>query len=202
MSLFDILQKREKKQNSVSTIKIGSWVTQYSAGYWKVVNVFPKYADEDYSYEGTSWKKGDRLGEWVILKKGFTSKMKPSNACEFVDSQWCKPVSNDIIEAIDAEFANNPKAKQKFDNAPDMPKPSVASLWLKLSDEQADSFAEVISNIPDKFTMEQFWTFADNYQQYIVDPANATYILHMYSYLWEISDDFEPLHFKAEIKKL
>ena len=83
-----------------------------------------------------------------------------------------------------------------------MPNPSVASAWLKLSDEQADSFAEVISNIPDKFTMEQFWMFADDYRQYIVDPANATYILHMYSYLWEISDDFEPLHFKAEIKKL
>ena len=183
-------------------LKIGSWVTQYSAGYWKVVNIFPKYADEDYSYEGKSWKKGDRLGEWVILKKGFTNKMKPSNACEFVDSQWCKPVSNDVIEAIEAEFEKNPKAKQKFDNAPDMPNPSVASAWLKLSDEQADSFVEVISNIPDKFTMEQFWMFADNYRQYVVDPANATYILHMYSYLWEISDDFEPLHFKPEIKKL
>lgn len=202
MGLLDMLRKKEKQQEPVSILKIGSWVTQYSAGYWKVVNVFPKYADEDYSYEGTSWKKGDRLGEWVILKKGFTNKMKPSNACEFVDSQWCKPVSNDVIEAIDAEFANNPKAKQKFDNAPDMPNPSVASAWLKLSDEQADSFAEVMSNIPDKFTMEQFWTFADNYRQYIVDPANATYILHLYSYLWEISDDFEPLHFKAEIKKL
>ena len=50
-------------------IKIGDWVTQYSAGYWKVINIIPKYADEDCSYDGRSWKKGDRLGEWVILKK-------------------------------------------------------------------------------------------------------------------------------------
>ncbi len=202
MGLLDMLRKREKQQEPVSILKIGSWVTQYSAGYWKVVNVFPKYADEDYSYEGTSWKKGDRLGEWVILKKGFTNKMKPSNACEFVDSQWCKLVSNDIKEAIEAEFEKNPKAKQKFENAPDMPNPSIASTWLKLSDEQAESFSEIISNMPEQFTMEQFWNYADNYHQHVVDPSNATHILNMCSYLWEINDNFEPLHFRAEIKKL
>ena len=202
MGLFDMLQKKEKQQKPISMLKIGSWVTQYSAGYWKVVNIFPKYADEDYSYEGKSWKKGDRLGEWVILKKGFTNKMKPSNACEFIDSQWCKPVSNDVIEAIEAEFEKNPKAKQKFDNAPDMPNPSIASIWLNLSDEQAESFLEIISNIPERFTMEEFWVYADSYHKYVVDPSNATHILNMCSYLWEIDDNFEPLHFRAEIKKL
>lgn len=33
-------------------LKIGDWVTQYSAGYWKVLNILPKYADSDYSYNG------------------------------------------------------------------------------------------------------------------------------------------------------
>lgn len=44
-------------------IQKGDWVTQYSAGYWLVLEVIPKYADEDYDYNGTSWKKGDRLGD-------------------------------------------------------------------------------------------------------------------------------------------
>ena len=57
MGLFDMLQKKEKQQKPISMLKIGFWVTQYSAGYWKVVNIFPKYADEDYSYEGKSWKR-------------------------------------------------------------------------------------------------------------------------------------------------
>ncbi len=201
MGLFNIFQKK-KQSEPLKTIKIGDWVTQYSAGYWKVVNIFPKYADEDYCYEGNSWKKGDRLGDWVILKKGFTVKMKPSNACDFVDAQWCKPVSNDIVQSIEATFAENPKIKQKFDNAPDMPNPSVANIWMKLSDEQVQSFSELISNFPERFTTEQFWTWSANYRQHIVDPSNATHILYLYSYLWEISDDFEPLHLGPEIKKL
>ena len=35
-------------------IKIGDWVTQYSAGYWQVLDIVPKYADEDYSCNGVS----------------------------------------------------------------------------------------------------------------------------------------------------
>ena len=38
-------------------LKIGDWVTQYSAGYWKVLNILPKYADSYYSYNGNVGKK-------------------------------------------------------------------------------------------------------------------------------------------------
>ena len=183
-------------------ISIGDWVTQYSAGYWKVISIFPKYADEDYSYNGYSWKKGDRLGDWVILKKGFTPKMKPSNACEFVDSQWCNPVSADILQSIEVAFAENPKAKQKFDKAPNLPKPSVASGWLMLSDEQANSFSDLINKLPERFTSEQFWSLAADYRKFIVDSSQATHILYLFSYLWEVSENFDPLHFGPELKKL
>ena len=202
MGLFSIFHKQEKQSWPLTTIKIGDWVTQYSAGYWKVVDIFPKYADEDYSYDGTSWKKGDRLGDWVILKKGCTPKMKPSNACDFVDAQWCNPVSDDIVRSIEAMFVENPKAKQKFEKAPDMPKPSVASAWLMLSDEQAECFSKLILSCPERFTSEHFWSLASEYRKYIVDPSHATHILYLFSYLWEISDHFEPLHFGPELKKL
>ncbi len=202
MGLFKMFQKKEKQSESLAAIKIGDWVTQYSAGYWKVVNIFPKYADEDYCNNGNSWKKGELLGDWVILKKGVTPKMKPSNACEFVDAQWCEPVANNIVQSIEKIFAENPKAKQKFEEAPNMPNPSVTSEWMALTDDQAESFSKHLSSLPERFTLEQFRKRSSVYSQYKVDPSNATHVLYLFSYLWEISDDFEPLHFGPEIKKL
>lgn len=202
MGLFGLFQKTEKQENSFTAIKVGDWVTQYSAGYWKVVNIFPKYADEDYCSDSKSWKKGERLGDWVILKKGFTPKMKPSNACEFVDAQWCKLVSNDIVQSIEAIFKENPKIWQKFEKAPSMPNPSVASVWMALSEEQAESLKKLMVNVPERFTLEQFWVWSADYRQCIVDPSKATHILYLFSYLWEIGDNFEPLHFNPEIKKI
>ncbi|MBQ8879565.1 MAG: hypothetical protein IJY69_01835 [Clostridia bacterium] len=198
MGLFDIFKKNS---TPTTTLKVGDWVTQYSAGYWKVVAIFPKYADEDYSYNGQSWKKGDRLGDWVVLKKGFTAKMKPSNACECLDSIHCQLVSQDVVRAIEDAFAENPKIKEKFDNAPSMPNPSVYSVWMSLSDEQADSFAELLSSLPDRFTLELFWKRSADYRQYVAKPPHYTHILYLYSYLWEVNDNCEPLHFGPEITK-
>lgn len=183
-------------------IQIGDWVTQYSAGYWKVLDIVPKYADEDYSDHGTSWKKGDRVGNWAILKKGFTPKMKPANACEFVDAQWCRPVPAETARAIEEAFAGNPRAKQKFDKAPDRPNPAVSSCWMCLSDEQAQGFSEHFQKLPERFTAEQFWTLAADYRECVVQPSQATHILYLFSYLWEISEAFDPLHFGPELRKI
>ena len=198
MGLFDIFMK---KSAPTTKLKIGDWVTQYSAGYWQVVSIFPKYADEDYSYGDNSWKKGDRLGDWVVLKKAFTPKMKPSNACEFLDAQHCQIVSNDVVRTIEVAFAENPKAKEKFDNAPSMPNPSVCSVWMSLSDEQAKAFADVMSKLPERFTLDEFWKLSADYRQYVVKPPQYTHILYLYSYLWEVNDNCEPLHFGPEITK-
>ena len=31
-------------------LKIGDWVTQYSKGYWQIVDIKPKYAEEYYQF--------------------------------------------------------------------------------------------------------------------------------------------------------
>lgn len=186
----------------ITPIKVGNWVTQYSAGYWKVIAIFPKYAEEDYCFGGKSWKKGDHISEWLILKKGFTPKMKPYNECRVVDAMVCQPVSDDVALAIETAFAENPKAKQKFDNAPDMPSPSICNTWMVLSDAQAESFSKHISNLPERFTEKQFWEWSAEYRQYVENSSRATHIFRMYSYLWEISDDFEPMNFGPELEKL
>ena len=51
---------------------VGDWVTQYSAGYWKVVAIYDKYADEDDWRNPPTYRKGDHISYWVVLKKGFT----------------------------------------------------------------------------------------------------------------------------------
>ena len=71
-----------------------------------------------------------------------------------------------------------------------------------LRNEQAESFTECIKNLPDRFTVEQFWTWSASYRQYLVDPSKATHILYLFSYLWEIDEQFEPLRFGPELKKL
>ena len=182
-------------------LKVGDWVTQYSAGYWKVLHIIPKYAEEDYSYEGKSWKKGDLIGNWVILKKGFTPKMKPSNLCEAVDLQWCRPVSNEILQSIEKAFAENPKAKEKFDKATNLPKPAIASVWMNLSDEHVESFSEVLGKLPERFTEQQLRMAADEYLAFEADPSIATYILYLFSHPWERSETIEPLYCGSELKK-
>ena len=44
MGLFDIFKKNS---TPTTTLKVGDWVTQYSAGYWQVVGIFPKYAESN-----------------------------------------------------------------------------------------------------------------------------------------------------------
>ena len=122
------------------------------------------------------------LGDWVILKKGFTPKLRPSNACECVDAQWCKAVTTDTLEAIKAAFRENPKARQKFDLSPDMPTPAIAGTWLRLTEAQATALKELLTSLPERFTKEQFWAQAAAFQKSIADPSAGTHILYIYGY--------------------
>ena len=96
---------------------IGDFVTGYGSGYWQIIDIKPKIADEDYSYKNTEWKKGDIIGQWIILKKCFTSKMKPRIEFTFEDSAWVKPVDNDILIQIKNYFKEHPEYREKFDTA-------------------------------------------------------------------------------------
>lgn len=73
---------------------------------------------------------------------------------------------------------------------------------MALSEEQADSFSQLFEKMPEKFTVEQFWKWAEAYRKCIVDPSRATYILYLFSYLWEINENYDPLHFGLELRKL
>lgn len=202
MGLFNSLFKKSEPEEDTVYIHVGDWVTQYSAGYWLVVDIIPKYAAFDYCRGDISWKKGERRGDWIILKKGFTPKMKPSNACECVDSQICYPVSQDIHDAIEAAFAENPKAKEKFDKASFSPRPYVSNHWMQLDEDQADSLRSLFTKLPGRFTEAQFWTLAEEFRKYEARPGSANHILNFSTHLWDIDSDFQPYLFGPELKKL
>ena len=182
-------------------LKVGDWVTQYSAGFWQVTAIYPKFADDDYQGEKVTWKKGDRLGDWVVVKKGLTPKMKFSNLCECVDSAWCKPVNEDQLAAIHAAFLQNPKGKQKFEKASDQPKPYVAALWLDLPEERAEELSALLDTLPERFTDEQFRKHTAEFKQY-ERRSSGSYILYLFSYPWEMDEQFNMLHHSPQLKKL
>lgn len=179
-------------------LQIGDWVTQYSAGFWQVAAIWPKYAEDDYVGEKVSWKKGDRLGDWVVLKKGLTPKMKFSNLCEFVDGQWCRPVSREQAEAIERAFAENPRAKQKFDMSTSMPKPMVAALWFDLPGDRVREFELLVQNLPERFTTTAFREATRDFAQYEKQPP-AGYILYLFSYPWEQDENYDLYHFDPKL---
>lgn len=182
-------------------LNVGDWVTQYSAGFWQVVAVYPKYADDDYVGEKVSRKKGDRLGDWAVLKKGLTPKMKFSNLCECVDAQWCKKVSQDQLAAITAVFQENPKGKQKFEQAPDRPQPYVSALWLDLPEDRVEEFSSLLETLPERFTEEQFRAHTADFKQY-ERRSSGSYILYLLSYPWEMDEQCNMLHHGPQLKKI
>ena len=56
----------------MNKLKIGMWVTQYSAGFWQIIDLKPKYAEKGMP----GYEKGKQIGQWALMKKGFTPKMK------------------------------------------------------------------------------------------------------------------------------
>ena len=181
-------------------LQVGDWVTQYSAGFWQVVAIYPKFADDDYQGEKLSWCKGDRIGDWAVLKKGMTPKMKFSNLCECVDAQWCRPVSPEQLQAIQDLFDSNPRARQKFDKAPDMPQPYVAALWMDIPEERLEEFTALLASLPERFTDTQFREMTKDFKQYEHGPP-AAYALYLFSYPWQMDDSCNMLHFGPELKK-
>ena len=168
-------------------IKIGDFVTSCDAGYWQLIDIKPKIAYEDYEGESVRWKKGDLLGQWVILKKAFTPKLKPRIEFTYVDSAWLRPVSADVQAEISRYFSEHPEYKEKFDIAKMNLRPMITNCWLNLPQECEADFQEKIKKLPPKYTMDEFWDICKQYKQYVSQPP-AKYLLNFLSYPWDLDD--------------
>jgi len=178
-------------------MKIGDFVTAYSSGYWQLIDRKPKIAFDD--YEGF-WKKGDNIGELVILKKAFTNKMKPRIDFTYEDSRWLKPISAEILAEIEGYFAQHPEYKQKFDNAPLKLRPGITNCWFDLPTEEEEAFREALKSLPEKFTLDMFWKTADGFQKYVSSPP-TNYLMNFAFYPWDLDDDANALYSGWELLK-
>ena len=177
-------------------VQIGDWVTQYRKGFWLIVDIKPKYADDDYfsSVANKQRKKGDLIGYWILMKKGFTPQMKFRIDSDTADSLWCKPVSTDTLNSIHEYFEKNPKDYQKFIDTPFTDKPAISTTWLRLTEEQVKSFQNIIEQLPDLFTQDEAMQLFEKYdlkQCFSCPPSNYAFVCE--HTLWELDKNFTPL---------
>ena len=130
----------------MSQIKIGDFVTGYGSGYWQLIDIKPHIATDDYNSEDVHWKKGQVIGQWAVLKKCFTTKMKPRIDFSYEDSRWINPVSHDTLLEIEKYFGEHPDYKQKFDTAEVKLPLSVTNIWIDLPKEKEDEFKTTLKN--------------------------------------------------------
>jgi len=166
-------------------IKIGDFVTSCEAGYWQLIDIKPKIADEDYSGETAKWNKGDVIGQWVILKKAFTPKMKPRIEFSYVDASWIKPVTAEILTEIQNYFIQNPDYKYKFENAEIKLRPMITNCWVNLSENEVTEFKELAYTLPGAFTMEEFWEKEAKFKRNISSPP-TNHLINFITYPWNM----------------
>ena len=183
------------------SIRVGDFVTSCYAGYWQLIGIRPKIADEDYSSETVRYKKGDVIGQWVILKKAFTPKMKPKIEFEFTDASWLRPVSPEVKAEIDRYFAEHPDFKEKYDNAEIKIRPQVTNCWINLDEKEEAKLRDVIENLPSLFTMDDFWKKAKKFRDNTKKPP-STHILNFTSYPWDLDRKANLMFFGCELTKL
>ncbi len=185
----------------MESLKQGDFVTGYGSGYWQLLDIKPKIAIDDYISENISWKKGDLIGQWAILKKCFTAKMRPRIEFSYEDFTWLKPVSSDILTEIETYFAEHPEYKQKFDNAQMKPLPMVTNCWINLSEKEEEELKNLLDRLPYQFTMDEFWEKAKKFKNGISKPPTS-HLINFMAYPWDVDKKANLLYYGIELNKL
>ncbi len=182
--------------------KIGDFVTSYSVGYWQVVDIKPKLQPRDglRPADADAPAPGTVLGEWIILKKAFTPKMKPRIAFECVDSAWVAPVGAEVLAEIERAFAADPAFKEKFDRAPVKLLPGIVNCWLCLSDEEAVALRAALSTLPERYTMEELRLHLADYTSRSGERCN--YLLNLFMQPWDLTEDFAYIFTGCDLQEL
>ncbi len=182
-------------------IRPGDFVTTCSAGFWQLLAYKPRIATEDYRGEKISWKKGQLLGQWAIVKKAFTPKMKPKIDYEYIDASWLRPVSPTELAAIRQYFQEHPDYLTKYQNAPVKLRPAITNCWLNLPPEQEEDFRLFLDALPPQFTMDEFWKLGKKYKKYAANPP-TTYLLNFLSYPWDLDKRCNAVYSGCELQRM
>ena len=162
----------------------------------------PKIADEDYSGPKASWKKGDRIGQWAVLKKCLTPKWKPNIRVITVDSYWVHPVDAETDHLIRQYFEEHPAFCQKFENASQLPDPYITNCWLDLHEETEESLLAALSELPEQFTTAQIGETVRRCGCQICSNTKPTHLLNLMCYPWQLDSNADTLYHKWDLQKL
>ena len=184
----------------MNDLKLWDFFTGYGSGYWQLIDIKPHIATSDYDSEYVHYKKGEIIGQLVILKKCFTPKMKPKIDFSYEDSRWLKPVSEEIRIQIEEYFALNPDYKEKFDNAEVKLRPSITNIWIDLPEEKKETFRSVLEKLPEKYTVHEFGKLTKKYKKYISKPPTQ-YLLNLFTYPWDTDKNYDLIYFDWELTK-
>ena len=61
----------------------------------------------------------------------------------------------------------------------------ITNCWFDLSYEKEEEFRQFLLNLPDRYTMDEFWKKAKKYKIYISDPPTR-YLLNFITYPWNL----------------
>lgn len=178
-------------------LKIGDWVKQYSSGYWQIIDIKPKYAEEDVDNENLKCKKGDLIGSWALMKKGFTPKMKFRVESDYCDAAWCVPVSAEELAAINEYFATHPKDAEKFEKKPFAPRPAITTIWLEIPEEKRVDMEAAISELPETFTEKELKSFLEEkglFNCVSKSSQNVNATLQCAHFFWELDENSDCIY--------
>lgn len=184
-----------------NNIKIGDFVTQYESGYWEVIDIKDKVADSDYKTDKVSYSKGDIIGKFIILKKVCTIKFKPKIDFSYCDAAWVTLVPEDTFDQIQNLFINNHKFKEKYDNAEINLPLMITNCWIDLDKSDVENLNNIIENLPEKFTIDEFWKSAIKYKQYIKTPP-VNYLLNFLTLPWYVNENGDRYYYDCKIVKI
>ena len=185
----------------MSRIKIGDFVTGYGSGYWQLIDIKPHIATEDYNSAGIRWKKGQLIGQWAVLKKAFTAKMKPRIDFSCEDYRWLKPVPNDVLSEIEKYFEEHPDYKQKFDTAEIKLPKTITNCWIDLPEEKESDFRKALEKLPEQYTVGEFWKIAERYKKHISKPPTRYLLNLLMTHPWDIDKNGNALYSEWELVK-
>jgi hypothetical protein len=191
----------ENDRVNQNNLQVGEWYTGYSSGFWQLIQIYPKYASFDYEGEKARWKKGDLIGQWCIVKKAFTPKMKKSLRVEFTDSAWLKPVPEETLCQINRLFQDDPKYKERFDLFDNTPAPMVTNQWVSLTDSEEADLIQKLYLLPSRFSMDQFCAITQIPKSCFHNPPTS-HLLNFSGFPWELTECFDEIFFKVDLIRL
>ena len=181
--------------NMIHGFQIGEWVKQYSKGLWVIADLKPKYATFDIDTDYACWKKGDHIGYWALLKKGFNSKNKFQISCDICDIRQCKKISDTERSFIKDFFNTNPLCLQELEKTPYVEPIAVTSVYINATPNQFSALNDLLCRLPKSFSMSLFNQMMDKNQlSMCITKPPTNYVLLLDTALTEVDEEFNSVY--------